>query len=184
MYIQVKSRYTFNPLTHVLDNLDLTGTGYCGSLNFRRAARAVTRMYDIALQASGIRSTQFGLLIGIAKAQPVSMGKLAEVLVVDQTTLTRSLRLLQKDGLVTISPRSNHRQRFLELTPAGEEALERSLPLWRAAHARFTGTLGSDYWLKLRAELESLAHTTMGMLPGEDADVAGSASQPEAESAE
>jgi DNA-binding MarR family transcriptional regulator len=171
-------------VTHVLDNLDLTGTGYCGSLNFRRTARAVTRMYDTALQASGIRSTQFGLLIGIAKTQPVSMGKLAEVLVVDQTTLTRSLRLLEKDGLITISPRSTRRQRFLELTPAGEEALERSLPLWRAAHARFTGTIGSDYWLKLRAELESLAYTTMGMLPGEDAATDASVSQPDVESAE
>jgi DNA-binding MarR family transcriptional regulator len=176
--------HSFALVTHVLDNLDLTGTGYCGSLNFRRTARAVTRMYDTALQASGIRSTQFGLLIGIAKTQPVSMGKLAEVLVVDQTTLTRSLRLLEKEELITISPRSTRRQRFLALTPAGEEALERSLPLWRAAHARFTGTIGSDYWLKLRAELESLAYTTMGMLPGEDAGTDASVSQPDVESAE
>jgi DNA-binding MarR family transcriptional regulator len=152
-------------MTHILESLDLTGTGYCGSLNFRRTARAVTRMYDTALQASGIRSTQFGLLIGIAKTQPVSMGKLADGLVIDRTTLTRSLRLLQTEGLVTISPRSTMRRRFLELTPAGEEALERSLPLWRAAHAQFVQTVGTDYWLKLRAELESLAQTTLAMVP-------------------
>ena len=52
--------------------LDLNGTGYCGSFNFRRTARAVTKLYDMALQESGIRSTQFSILVGIAKNQPVS----------------------------------------------------------------------------------------------------------------
>ena len=57
--------------------LDLTGTGYCASFNFRRTARAVTQLYDAALQESGIRSTQFAILVGIAKNQPVSIGALA-----------------------------------------------------------------------------------------------------------
>ena len=144
-----------------LANLDLRGTGYCASLNFRRTARAVTRMYDTAMQDSGVRSTQFAILVGIAKIQPVSMGKLADVLVIDRTTLTRSLRLLKKQRLITISGRTSMRQRLLELTPEGEKALERSLPLWRAVHAQFVSEVGSDYWLKLRSELERLAHATM-----------------------
>jgi DNA-binding MarR family transcriptional regulator len=141
----------------ILANLDLTGTGYCASLNFRRTARAVTRMYDTAMQESGVRSTQFALLVAIAKIQPVPMGTLAEVLTIDRTTLTRSLRLLQKERMITISKRSEMRQRFLELTPAGEKALQRSLPLWREAHAKFVAALGKDYWLSMRSELERLA---------------------------
>jgi DNA-binding MarR family transcriptional regulator len=141
----------------ILANLDLTGTGYCASLNFRRTSRAVTRMYDSAMQDSGVRSTQFALLVAIAKTQPVSMGTLAEVLTIDRTTLTRSLRLLQKERMITISKRSAMRQRFLELTPAGEKALQRSLPLWRQAHAKFVAALGKDYWLSMRSELERLA---------------------------
>ncbi|HEY2352309.1 MAG TPA: MarR family winged helix-turn-helix transcriptional regulator [Candidatus Acidoferrum sp.] len=151
-----------------LSNLDLTGTGYCASLNFRRTARAVTRMYDMAMQASGVRSTQFAILIGVAKTQPVSMGTLADTLGVDRTTLTRSVRLLQKEGMLTRSKRSAMRQRFLQLTPAGEKALKRSLPLWREAHALFVSTVGADYWLKLRAELEGLAQTTLKIVPAAD----------------
>jgi DNA-binding MarR family transcriptional regulator len=149
----------------ILAKLDLTGTGYCASLNFRRTARAVTRMYDTAMQDSGVRSTQFAILVGVAKTQPVSMGTLAKVLVLDRTTLTRSLRLLQKEGMITISKRSAMRQRFLELTPAGEKALQRSLPLWRDVHAQFVSAVGSDYWLKLRSELENLARNTLQMGP-------------------
>jgi DNA-binding MarR family transcriptional regulator len=147
----------------ILANLDLTGTGYCPSLNFRRTARAVTRMYDTAMQESGVRSTQFALLVAIAKIQPVAMGTLAEVLTIDRTTLTRSLRLLQKERLITISKRSAMRQRFLELTPAGERALQRSLPLWREAHAKFVAALGKDYWLSMRSELERLARLVPGI---------------------
>ena len=54
-------------MSSVLAELNLQGTGSCASFNFRRAARAVTRLYDQALESFGIRSTQFSILIGIAK---------------------------------------------------------------------------------------------------------------------
>lgn len=141
--------------------LDLSGTGYCASLNFRRTARAVTQLYDAALQESGIRSTQFAILVAIAKNQPVSMGTLAEVLMIDRTTMTRSVQLLNKEGLLTISDRESMRQRFLALTPKGVKTLGRSLPVWRKAHAQFVATVGEDYWFDLRNELENLAHVAV-----------------------
>jgi DNA-binding MarR family transcriptional regulator len=147
-------------MTDILANLDLTGTGYCASLNFRRTSRIVTRMYDTAMQESGVRSTQFAILVGIAKLQPVAMGNLAKVLMLDRSTLTRSLRLLEKEGMIEISTRAAMRQRFLKLTHSGQKALQRSLPLWRAVHARFVAAVGADYWLKLRNELESIAKST------------------------
>jgi DNA-binding MarR family transcriptional regulator len=137
---------------------DLTGTGSCGSFNLRRTARAVTRFYDLAFQDCGIRSTQFTILVSIAKKQPTSMGALADLLVIDRTTLTRSLRLLKKEGLVSVSERSTMRQRFLTLTPEGEQMLERSLPNWRKAQERFVQALGSEHWTNFRNELEKLAH--------------------------
>jgi DNA-binding MarR family transcriptional regulator len=120
-------------------------------------------MYDAALQESGIRSTQFAILVGIAKNQPVSIGTLGDILIIDRTTLTRSLRLLKKEGLIAISDRSTMRQRFLALTAKGERTLARSLPAWRQAHARFVSTVGSDYWIDLRNELERLANVVVDL---------------------
>jgi len=137
--------------------LDLSGTGYCGSFNFRRAARAVTRLYDMTLQKFGMRSTQFAILVGIAKDQPVSVGVLANTLVMDSTTLTRSLRLLQKAGFVALSNRAAMRQRFLTITAQGKRALARSLPVWRKAQEQFVATVGPEQWVELRSELERLA---------------------------
>jgi DNA-binding MarR family transcriptional regulator len=145
-------------MTEDSSKLDLTGTGYCASFNFRRTARAVTRMYDLALQESGMRSTQFAILVGIAKNQPISMGALGDILLIDPTTLTRSLRLLQKEGLVIVSKRAARRQRFLTLTPKGERALARSLPAWRKTQERFLAMVGPEYWNGFRNELEKLAY--------------------------
>ncbi len=161
MYIHVKSQMP--KMKKHCSPLDLDGTGYCASFNFRRTARAVTRLYDTALQESGIRSTQFAILVGVVKNQPVSIGALADVLVIDSTTLTRSLRLLEKEGLVTISNRAAMRQRFLTITAKGEHTLARSLPAWRTAHGRFVATMGSEYWIALRSELERLAHVAMDL---------------------
>lgn len=145
-------------------DFDLTGTGYCASFNFRRATRAITALFDSALKESGIRSTQFAILTAVAKTQPVSIRTISEVLIMDATTLTRSLDLLRKQGLLTISPRSKMRQRFLNLTLEGEKALARAIPLWREIQKKFEANLGgSDHWRKLRAELESLANLAVSM---------------------
>src|SRR5216684_3489789 len=159
MYIQVKPGML--QMKKCSSKLDLSGTGFCGSFNFRRTARAVTRLYDMALQESGIRSTQFAILVGIAKNHPVCIGDLAEVLIIDSTTLTRSLRLLQKEGLVAISNRAAMRQRFLTITAKGKRRLARSLAAWRKAHEHFVAAIGSEYWIELRSELERLAHVAV-----------------------
>jgi DNA-binding MarR family transcriptional regulator len=143
--------------------LDLNGTGHCASFHLRRTARAVTRMYDAVLQETGIRSTQFSILVGIAKHQPVPIGALAEVLILDSTTLTRSLRLLEKEGLIRISERSTMRQRFLTMTPKGERTLGRSVAAWRKAHERFVATVGPHQWDALRIELEKMTEVVVGM---------------------
>jgi DNA-binding MarR family transcriptional regulator len=143
--------------------LDLAGTGYCASFNLRRTARAVTRAYDEALQETGMRSTQFTILVGIAKNQPVSIGALADVLIIDPTTLTRSLGLLRKEGLITVSNRAAMRQRFLALTRTGERALARSLPAWRKVQERLVSTVGAEQWNDLRSKLEELAHTVVAL---------------------
>jgi DNA-binding MarR family transcriptional regulator len=115
-------------------------------------------MYDLALEETGIRSTQFTILVAIRKHQPVSIGTLGDILILDRTTLTRSLRLLKNAGLIAISDRSTRRQRFLTLTSKGGRTLARSLPEWRKVHERFVATVGSHHWIDLRNELERLAH--------------------------
>jgi DNA-binding MarR family transcriptional regulator len=161
--MQVKMETSFPSL---LSQLDLHGTGYCASLNFRRAARAITQLFDSELLRAGIRSTQFTMLVAIAKIQPTPIHTLSSVLLIDPTTLTRSLRLMEKDGLISVSKRSRKRQRFVSLTPQGEQALANTLPVWRQVQRRFVDAVGSDYWTNFRNGLERLAHVALGLDAG------------------
>ena len=70
---------------------------------------------------------------------------------------------MRKDGLLTVSGRRAKRQRFVSLTPKGEQALAKSLPVWREVQSRFVDSVGSAYWLHFRSDLEKLAHVASAL---------------------
>ena len=143
--------------------IDLRGTGFCACFNSRKTARAVTQLYDAAMQPSGIRTTQFAVLVGVAKTEPVSIGRLGEVLIIDRTTLTRSLRLMQRQKLLSISPRSTMRQRFVTLSLKGWRALARSLPYWRRIQGEFVDRIGQDFWTSMQRAMERVASAALDL---------------------
>jgi DNA-binding MarR family transcriptional regulator len=167
--MQVKPDYGPDP------PLDLAGTSACAAYQFRRTSRAVAKLYDAAIAPSGIRSTQFAILTAIAKLQPVSMSRVADILVIDATTMTRSLKLLQKDGLIKIAPRGERRQRLLTLTSKAKKALAVAVPLWRKAQERFLASLGGK-WSELRDELEHAADVAVSLEAADEAEVKSPAS--------
>ncbi len=71
----------------------------CACYSLRRAARAITRLYDDFLRPSGLRVTQFSVLNATMLHGPVPLTKLAEMTVTERTTLTRNLTILEKKGL-------------------------------------------------------------------------------------
>jgi len=62
--------------------------------SFRRAARALTHLYDEALRPVGLRATQFTIMQVLSLAGEVSQGQLAQMLAMDSTTLTRTLQIM------------------------------------------------------------------------------------------
>lgn len=130
----------------------VAATCTCG--NLRRAMRAVTQAYDAALAPSGLRATQFNVLVAIAHVGRPPLSRLAEALVMDRTTLSRNLRPLERDGLVAIATGGDRRTREIRLTPKGRKALERALPLWERVQGRMRAGLGRKRWQGLRGDLD------------------------------
>jgi DNA-binding MarR family transcriptional regulator len=128
----------------------------CLCLQVRKTARMVTQWYDACLQPSGLRSTQFNVLVAIALAQTVTLTHLAKVLVLDRTTLARNLKPLESQGLVVVEPGEDRRVRLIRLTDRGYQLLEQSLPYWRKAQERVMARLGQSQWDALRADLRML----------------------------
>jgi DNA-binding MarR family transcriptional regulator len=110
----------------------------------RRATRAITQVYDAALRPSGLRNTQFTLLVLVQGLGPIGVGELAEHSGTDRTTLTRNLALLERDGLVSSESGDDARVRLFSLTPAGVESADTAFPLWERAQKRIVTLLGAD----------------------------------------
>jgi DNA-binding MarR family transcriptional regulator len=127
----------------------------CTCFNLRKAARAVTQLYDEFLRPANLRATQFSLLSVLAQAGTVSIGDLAEAAVMDRTTLKRNLELLERDGLVRIRPGADARVREVSLTPAARKRLVAAIPLWTRAQARITGQLGPERAARFLADLSA-----------------------------
>ncbi len=134
--------------------MNLYGTGECAAFALRKAARAVTQLYDETLRAAGVRSTQFAILVAVAKTQPISVGALAELTVIEPTTMTRSVALMASQGLLEISDRGEGRRKLVSLTALGRRQLARALPLWRAAQKKLMTKVGADEWPGLQRRLE------------------------------
>jgi len=124
--------------------MDLSDTGDCLCLASRQAARSLTRSFDRAMRDSGLRATQFSLLVRLQRGGSLPIGKLAEILVVERTTLTRNLALLERKRLVRIRPGEDPRARIVAITPQGAAAVAKALPLWRKAQAAATRAIGRD----------------------------------------
>lgn len=127
----------------------------CTCLHVRKAARAITQLYDEVLQPTGLRSTQFNLLVAVALAGDAPVTRLAEALVMDRTTLARNLKPLASLGLLVIDAGTDRRRHLVRLTEQGRQALVTALPYWQQAQHQMVTRLGQEQWQALLAELKA-----------------------------
>jgi DNA-binding MarR family transcriptional regulator len=129
----------------------------CAGWNLRRAARRVSQFLGDRMAASGVSVAQFGLMAEIASAADDTVGALAERMGLDQSTLSRTLRTLEADGLVEIAiVESDQRKRMVWLTEKGARRLETALASWRQAHAQLSRQLSVDLVRRLAREANDL----------------------------
>ena len=134
---------------------DLAAIGKaCFALHARMTARLLSRAYEAAMRPSGLTVAQFGLLGAIGHGASVSGTALAERLGLERTTLVRNLKILSDRGWVEPAP-CDGRGLSHRLTPAGAEALQAAVPLWKAAQheveARLSGADPDEIRQALRA---------------------------------
>ena len=129
----------------------------CTCLRLRKAARRITQIYDDYVEPFGLTITQFGLLAHLRVLDGISVGALAEKLVMDPTTLTRNLRPLERKGLVRLDrDPADRRARSLHLSDAGRELLRAARPAWARAQQHVEKTLGNSDVVGLNAALDRM----------------------------
>ena len=128
----------------------------CVCSTLRMVSRAVTQLYDDVLRPSGLRVTQFSILATIARLGEANLRQLEDMLAIDQTTLTRSLKLLERNGAIDRVPHPDGRIKAMTLTSKGRKALEAARPLWARAQDRVLRELGTTAWADAQRRLAHL----------------------------
>ncbi len=130
----------------------------CDSL--RQASRAVTRIYDDALRPAEIRITQFVVLTHLHEEIEARVRDLAARLFLEETTLTRSLGVLEERGWVKSRAGRDRRERLVSITQAGRQLLVRARPLWQGAEDELREHVSASAWDSLLRALPKLASAT------------------------
>ncbi|MBK8160736.1 MAG: winged helix-turn-helix transcriptional regulator [Rhodospirillaceae bacterium] len=118
----------------------------CPAFQARVTARALTRYYNACFRSLGITAEQFSLLVGIGGSHEPTLAELAARAGVDATTLSRSVKSLERRGLVR-----NHGGRGLGragkrlvLTEGGRRLMDESMAAWERARVRLAEALGEE----------------------------------------
>src|SRR5437588_9622050 len=141
------------PATGVSGERESVRLSPCVCSTLRMVSRAVTQLYDDILRPSGLRVTQFSVLATIARRGEANLRQLEHMLGIDQTTLTRSLDVLERDGVLERASHPDARIRAMKLTPKGRRALEAARPLWARAQDKVLRELGTTAWADAQRRL-------------------------------
>jgi DNA-binding MarR family transcriptional regulator len=133
----------------------------CVCSTLRMVSRAVTQLYDDILRPSGLRVTQFSILATIARRGQANLKHLERALAIDQTTLTRSVKLLERDRMIERAPTPDGRVKAMRLTGKGKRLLDVARPLWAQAQDRVLRELGPPAWADAQRRLARLLHVAV-----------------------
>lgn len=132
----------------------------CNATALRKASRRLTQLYDDALEGSGLRSTQFAILVELQRwgEQPPTVAQLAAKLVMDRSALGHNLRPLEREGLLSLQQGSDdRRRRHVVLTAQGKAKVREAVRLWEGAQRRFNEIFGAARASQLRTTLFEIA---------------------------
>ncbi|NVN98596.1 MAG: MarR family transcriptional regulator [Geobacteraceae bacterium] len=147
---------------------DAQKPGACFCVNVRRAARAITKIYDQALEPSGLKVTQYSMLKNIDAYGPLNTSALAKLLSLDRTTLVRNLKLLESAGLIENRTSPDPRERQFIITEHGRQTVAHAMPFWKHTQRRLSQQIGTDNL----ALIGHLASVLEGLATGQDEPIA------------
>ncbi|EPJ53711.1 MAG: MarR family transcriptional regulator [Osedax symbiont Rs2] len=120
-------------------------TDYCFNLAMRKSSRLITQLYEERLKPVGLKVGQFSILRAVFFSGETTNKKLQDILVLDQTTLTRNLKPLFRDEyLKASSDPIDGRLKIIRLTSSGKDLYEQALPLWQQAQLDIVNKLGEQ----------------------------------------
>jgi DNA-binding MarR family transcriptional regulator len=116
----------------------------CIAVRVRLLNRVITSLYDDALRPLGLTVSQLNMLIAICRMEQPDAKQVGRALQIDSSTLSRSLNLMRKQGLLRFAKGKDARTKVLRITTRGDRAINAAVPLWEQAQKKALDILGGN----------------------------------------
>ena len=129
------------------------------NLSYRKASRVISQIYDRELTEVGLKCSQFSIIRAVGEMRQTTNTELQELLVLEQTTLSRGLKPLIRDGYIKIEPGLDRREKLLSLTAQGKLLYRKADKKWQQAQDAVISKLGretSEQMMELNKALVAL----------------------------
>jgi DNA-binding MarR family transcriptional regulator len=113
-------------------------------LELRKVNRVLSRIYDSYMAKCGFKTSQFSILRAVNFLKNTTNRQLQDVLVLNQTTLSRGLKALIRDGYTAVKEGADRRQKDLLLMKEGTALFGEAEALWLDAQSYVELCLGDD----------------------------------------
>jgi len=120
---------------------------HCISSRLRRLSRIADGHMRSCLREFQITENQMTILFALSKLGKVEQGKIGEALVLERSTVSRNIKLLEKRKLVQKT--ADYRPE-IQLTEEGSALVDTLIPNWEKAMDSLVDMLGDDGMLSLK----------------------------------
>ena len=98
------------------------------------------------MEGSGLTITQFSIVRALSRNGPTRLTELAQELVMERTSLYRTVRPLEEMGAVKINDAKRGRIKIAVLTSRGAKMMHGAEPYWERAQSFFVSEIGERDW--------------------------------------
>ena len=136
---------------------NLLSPAHCVCNNLHQTTRVVSRIYAEEMRPCGIKRSQFSILAYLQSLGVIQLTELADLMIMDRTTLSRNLKPLERKGLVFVKKSPNDaRARELRLSKEGKAKFREALKYWTRAQKKLLKLFGKKNWQDLESTLHRL----------------------------
>jgi DNA-binding MarR family transcriptional regulator len=146
----------------------LENVGYdCLAFATRRTARAVTNYFNVLLRPVDLNVAQFGLMTAIAKMPGRTLREIGEDLILDESTVTRNLTVLERRNLVKSEGGRGRSGKRMSLTTDGEALMMAASAEWKRGNAAMKANITPEVLAGGIAFLNALTTASGALKAGE-----------------
>ncbi len=141
----------------------------CACTTVRTTSRLLARVYDDALQGTGLNVTQLAVLRAIERMPGTPLSRVAADLSMDRTSVYRSVAKMEEHGWLTTAEGPDARSRCAEIADRGRDVLDAAAPRWEVIQTEVVNRFGRRRFRELvqeLGELRTVAESVSSEAPG------------------